>query len=160
MAPELAGLEIVWPEGKRSGDDIEIDISPGEDHIIIVRRTGEMSSWSLSYRTHAREFSHEELVQKAKEQDTKNPFGDEQAFFRLYNTTEHAVFYFENPDPTKTLEAEFNLELKNLALVGDDAGETTFKITLGPGETGYKILKAVERSKGTSIQMAFSFSAT
>ena len=159
VTPQLEGLEIAWPEGKASGDNVEIDIDSGEDHIIVLRRVEGRCRYGLGYKVHPRELSNVELVQKAMEMDNKNHFGNYQAYFKLYNTAQNAVFYFENPDATETLEAEFKLELKNLSLIGDEAGETTFKVTLGPGDTGYKILKAVSSGEGTGIRMGYSFSA-
>ena len=38
MKLKLQGFEIVWPEGKRTNENFEIDIPPGEEHIVILRR--------------------------------------------------------------------------------------------------------------------------
>lgn len=156
----LKGLEIAYPDGYQSGQEILIDLEPGEDHIIILRRTEGKCSYATSFRTHARELSDEELIQKAKDVEQVSQFGEEEGYFKLYCTAENAVFYFENPDSSKTLEAEFDLQLDNLYIVGgEEKGQKTFKVSLGPGETGHKILKSVDKGKGTSIQMSYSYSA-
>ena len=71
-------------------------------------------------------------MQKAKDVENKTHFGKEQAFFKVYSSKIASVFYFENPDPRKTLEAEFILKLENLVLTGDEAGESSFKIWVKP----------------------------
>ena len=58
-----------------------------------------------------RKLSEFELIQKAKEVEDSTPFGDEKAYFKLYVSCMGYFFYFENPDPTKTLNAEFTLTL-------------------------------------------------
>ena len=44
-----------------------------------------------------------------------NQFGDTNAFFKLLNSVEGAVFYIENQE-TETLEAQFNLKMENFMI--------------------------------------------
>ena len=48
---------------------------------------------------------------KAKQMESKTHFGKELAFFKLFTCGVASVFYFENTDTRKTLEAEFKLQL-------------------------------------------------
>ena len=53
------------------------------------------------------------MVEEARQLEETTPFGDANAFFKLYNTSKAAVFFFENADDD-TLEAKFELALDNL----------------------------------------------
>ena len=64
--------------------------------MIILRRVEDRCSFGLAYLTQPRELSDEELVEAAKESDELNQFGDTNAFFKLYNYEDGAVFYIEN----------------------------------------------------------------
>ena len=69
----------------------------------------------MAYLTHGREISDEELVEAARETEEMNQFGDTNAFFKLLNSVEGAVFYIENQE-TETLEAQFNLKMENFMI--------------------------------------------
>ena len=75
---------------------MEMDIEAGKDHIIILRRTEGSCSFGLSRLTHEREKSDDEFVQLAIDQGTTRVFGDSQAQYKLYNSNQAAVFFFEN----------------------------------------------------------------
>ena len=64
---QIEGFKIIWPEGKKAGDEIEISLKPGEDHIIVLRRTESKSAWNLTNRTSDREMADNELITKVKE---------------------------------------------------------------------------------------------
>ena len=83
LRPQLNGLEINWPVV--DSDDVEIDIPPGGDHIVILRRFGDRCTYGLAYRTHQRELNDFEMADTAKNVDESTPFGDTNAFFKLYN---------------------------------------------------------------------------
>ena len=86
-----------------------LEIDSQDEHLIILRRHEGHASFVLQYAPQPRQLSDSELVEKAKELEEKTDFGDEKAFFKLYSSSIATVFYFENPDPKKTLQAEFKL---------------------------------------------------
>ena len=57
-------------------------------------------------------------MKKVKEMEP-NQIGKEKAFYQLFTSVQNSVFYFENPDPKKTIELKFDLELENLGLPGE-----------------------------------------
>lgn len=107
VRPQLEGLEVAWPVQPDGVDDIEIDLAAGCDHVIILRRTSPSCSYGLQTLTHPRELEDDEMIEIAKSMDESNPFGQSQAFYKLYNTAKGAVLYFENNEQAKTLRSEF-----------------------------------------------------
>ena len=83
--------------------------------------------------------------------DKKIVFGEEKAFYKVYSTVQTSIIYFENPDPEKTFWINFELELDNLLLEGDNCADAsfslrnfaTFTVVLKPGETEAKILRQI-----------------
>ena len=94
VRPHLKGLEINYP--KVEGQDVEIDIPPGGDHIIILRRIGDRCSYGLAYKTHPRELNDFEMIEQAKNSEEVTHFGETNAYFSLYNDSYGAVFYIVN----------------------------------------------------------------
>ena len=43
-------------------------------------------------------------------------FGNSNAFYKLYNTAQCAVFYFQNDEPEKTLSTRFEMAIENLKI--------------------------------------------
>ena len=84
-------------------------------------------------------------------------FGETQAQFKLYNSANAAVFFFENYEDQNEIEAKFTLELRNLALTDEPEGVNEFKINLGPGEHESKILKSIDKNQGTALGMSYSY---
>jgi len=68
-----------------------------------------------------------------------------------------AVFYFENTEPTRSIECLFEMEVLNLYIVGEPAGSNKFSFKLGPGENTVKMLKPIDDGAATSIQMRFEY---
>ena len=62
-----------------------------------------------------------------------------------------AVFYFENDEPSRSIEFLFEMELENLYIMGEKTGSNKFSFKLGPRENTYKMLKPVDDSVPTSI---------
>ena len=55
-----------------------------------------------------------------------------------------AVFYFENGEPSRSIECLFEMELQNLYIVGEPDKANKFNFKLGPrGESCVKMLKPV-----------------
>ena len=55
-----------------------------------------------------------------------------------------AVFYFENGEPFRSIECLFEMELRNLYIVGEPDKANKFNFKLGPrGESCVKMLKPV-----------------
>ena len=57
LRPQLEGLEVVYPKIGDGGEEFELDISAGDDHIIILRRTENSCKYGLQYLTHERELT-------------------------------------------------------------------------------------------------------
>jgi len=114
VKPQLSGLEVVWPYLPEGEDEIEIDVPAGSDHVIILRRSSPSCQYGLQYLTHQRELEDDEMVEITKQLEEVNPFGESQAFYKLYNTAKGAVFYFENGEKTKILRCLFEMQLENL----------------------------------------------
>jgi hypothetical protein len=79
-------MEAIWPQDMKDDGTFVLDVAPGEDHIIILRQTEGACSYGLSYLTHQRELSDEELIEQAKAVEQKSNFGGTEAYFKLYNT--------------------------------------------------------------------------
>ena len=94
IRPHLKGLEINYP--KVEGLDVEIDIPPGGDNLIILRRIEDRCSYGLAYKTHPRELNDFEMIEQAKNSEEVTPFGNTKAYFALYNDSYGAVFYIVN----------------------------------------------------------------
>ena len=103
--------------------------------------------------THPREYSDEEMKEMAKSIDDEDAafFGTSQAHYKLYNTAQCAVFYFENRESDKTLYTRFELAMENLYIQGEQDGATEFSIELPPGQHCFKMLKPIEAGEATSI---------
>ena len=54
-------------------------------------------SYSMSYVTAPIKSSVNEMIEAAKQMEEIQYFGSSQAFFKLYNQLDGAVFYFMNP---------------------------------------------------------------
>lgn len=67
----------------------------------------------------------------AKESNEKKPFAKLEAYFKIYNTNQGTVFYFNNPSANQTVTAEFNLTTSNLELQ-DSIEKDRFRIVLAP----------------------------
>ena len=105
--------------------------------------------------THPRELEDDEMIEIAKSQADSTAFGTSAAYFKLYNTAKGAVFYFENGERRKILNATFDMQLENLYIVGEPDGATSFSFTLSPGDSCARLLKPVEDGEATGIQMKF-----
>ena len=79
-----------------------------------------------------------------------------ETYFKLYNSNQGTVFYFNSPSETKTVTVEFNLTLINLAIHEAREGASSFRVVLAPGQETYKVLLPIERNIATSIKMAYS----
>ena len=87
----------------------------------------------------------------------KAEFEGSSAFYKLHNSRKCAVFYFENPERKRTLQATFTMAMENLRIVDEPEGTTKFTIKLGPRENCYKMLKPIDEGEQTSIQMSYEF---
>ena len=85
MTFELFGMDICWPLGARTGEQFMMEIEPGNDFIVILRKNYANCQYSLTYDTHSRELEDEELIQKAVDQKKKAHFGSEQAYYSIYS---------------------------------------------------------------------------
>ena len=85
MRPNLIGLEVAYPEVVED-QDINFTIQPGEDHIVILRRTENSCQYGLQYMTHPRPLSDNEMMEAARNMDDyeANAFGESEAFFKLF----------------------------------------------------------------------------
>ena len=115
MRPALEGLQVVYPP-MDDEQDIDFSIQPGEEHIVILRRTENSCTYGLQYMTHPRELSDEEMMDMARSIDDEDAayFGQSNALYKLYNTAQCAVFFFENREREKTLSTRFELQMENL----------------------------------------------
>ena len=129
MNPVLEGLEVVYP--RINGSRIDIKIESNKDHIIILRRIAIKCKYSTQYMTHRRRFTIQEMMGLAKESNEKKPFANLEAYFKIYNTNQGTVFYFNNPSGNQTVTAEFNLTTSNLELQ-DSIEKDRFRIVLAP----------------------------
>ena len=108
--------------------------------------------------THPRPLSDAEMMEAAKNLDDEVAyFGDSQAYYKLYNTSQCAVFYFYNGERSKTLSALFDMTIQNLQIQGEEPGCSQFNVEIGPGKSCYKILKPIVEGEATEIQMRFEF---
>lgn len=119
--------------------------------MIIMRRTQGSCQYGLQYLTHPRELEDDEMIEIAKQMEESTPFGESKAFYKLYNTAKGAVFYFENGERDRELFCQFEMEIENLAIVGEDPKANKFSITLGPKENTVRMLKPVVDGEATSI---------
>ena len=108
MRPTLEGLEVIYPP-LVDDQDIEFSIEPGQDHIVILRRYDNSCKYGLQYLTHPRQLTDEEMMEAARavDDDERNYFDDSVAFYKLFNTAQCAVFYFENGESKRTLTTRF-----------------------------------------------------
>lgn len=150
IRPALEGLVVVYPDMVNE-EDIEFSIEPGQDHIVILRRVSGSCRYGLQYMTHQRDFSDAEMVEFAKSIDDEEAafFENSKAFYKLFNTDQCAVFYFENLESKRTLVARFEMAMENLYIQGEPEGASDFTINLAPGKNCFKILKPVERGQQT-----------
>ena len=158
MRPTLEGLEVIYPPMVNE-EDIEFSVDPGQDHIVILRRNENSCKYGLQYLTHPRTLTDEEMMVMARnvDEDERNYFDDSPAFYKLYNTAQCAVFYFENGETEKTLTTRFEMQIENLYIQGEPEGVTEFSVTLPPGKSGFKILKPIVEGEATGIQMRYEF---
>ena len=105
----------------------------GLDHVIILRRTAPSCQFGLQFLTHPRELEDDEMAEIAKQMEESNPFGESKAFYKLYNTANGAVFYFENAERAKILRCTFEMTLENLYIVGEPDQAVKFTFELRPG---------------------------
>jgi len=84
--------------------------------VVILRRNSNKCRYSTQYMTHRRRFTVDELKQLAFKVEQKQQLTDLEAYFKLFNSNQGTVYYFENPSETKTVTIEFNLTLTNLAI--------------------------------------------
>jgi len=138
MKPKLEGLEVVYPD--YSGDKLDIKIEPHSDHIIIMRRFADVCRYSTQYMTHRRRFTVEEMMKLAKEEGQLQQLSNLEAFFKLYNSNQGTVFYFNNPSASQTVTLEFNLTLTNLVIRDAKTGANWFRMVLPPESESYKVL--------------------
>ena len=68
MRPNLQGLEVAYPD-LDGGQDINFTVQPGEDHIVILRRTENSCQYGLQYMTHPRPLSDNEMKEAARNMD-------------------------------------------------------------------------------------------
>jgi hypothetical protein len=47
LTPKLEGLEAIWPKESVENGTYHLDIEPGKDHIIILRRIKGQASYGL-----------------------------------------------------------------------------------------------------------------
>ena len=134
IKPQLDGLEVVWPILAEGEENVEIDVPAGLDHVIILRRTAPSCQFGLQFLTHPRELEDDEMIEIASQMDEVNPFGESQAFYKLYNTAKGAVFYFENAEKSRILRCTFEMELENMYIVGEPDKATKFTVELRPGK--------------------------
>lgn len=152
MRPNLEGLEVVYPQPDEDSD-IVFSIEPGQEHVVILRRTDHDCRYGLQYLTHQRELDDEEMKEIARSMpdEDKAEFEGSRAFYKLHNSRQCAVFYFENPERKRTLQATFTMVMENLKIVDEPEGTTKFAVRLGPGEHCYKMLKPIDEGEQTSI---------
>ena len=109
--------------------------------------------------THARQLSDEELVENAANLDDEehaNFFPDSEAYYKLFNSTQGACFFFENNEDDRTLTARFDLQIENL-YIEEDPQSSVFFVNVPPGESCYKILRLTQVGENTSIGMTYTF---
>lgn len=148
MRPNLEGLEVVHPLPDEDSD-IVFSIEPGQEHVVILRRTDHDCKYGLQYLTHPRELDDEEMKEIARNMpdEDKAEFEGSKAFYKLHNSRQCAVFYFENPERKRTLQATFTMAMENLRIVDELEGTTKFSVKLGPGQSCYKMLKPIDEGE-------------
>ena len=97
------------------------------------------------------------IMARNVDDDERNYFDESPAFYKLYNTAQCAVFYFENGEQEKTLTTRFEMQIENLYIQGEPEGVTEFQVELPPGKSGFKILKPIVEGEATGIQMRYEF---
>jgi len=151
FTPKLTGAVAVWPIFDST---IELNLGPGEDHIMICRRTEGECQFSFSYFTKERQHSDAELIKMTASQDVYERLED--ATWRFLNENYAAVFLFEN-NGSSTLKISFELDLQNLCIQGEKKGTNKFDLEVPPGEKAWKIFKPIKEGAGTSIGMSYSY---
>ena len=63
FTPQLQGLAVIHPP--MDGENVELEIQPQSDHIIVLRRFDGACSQGMSWLTHDRELSEDDWVQLA-----------------------------------------------------------------------------------------------
>ena len=129
---------------------------------MILRRYENSCKYGLQYLTHPRQLTDEEMMEAARmvDDDEKNYFDESDAFYKLFNTAQCAVFYFENGERHRTLATKFWMQIENLYIVDEPEGVTEFSVELPPLQCGYKILKPIVEGEATGIQMRYEFGFT
>jgi len=64
--PKLDGLEVLYPSEDDEGK-IKLEVAAEDSDIVILRRVKGGCSYGMSWVTHPREVSDEEIVELAKE---------------------------------------------------------------------------------------------
>lgn len=71
---QLESFQVIWPLQLDDGA-IMLDIEPGHDEIIILRKLSDQVKYKMTYITAPVERSDEELIECAKAQTDLNYFG-------------------------------------------------------------------------------------
>jgi len=52
LTTTVSGMEIVWPPNTKSGEPVSVNIPPGEDHIVVMRRIEGECSMNYGFSFH------------------------------------------------------------------------------------------------------------
>ena len=159
VLPQLQGLEVVWPPNQQEDGTFNLEMAPKSDHIIILRRTEDACSFGLKYMTHPRPMTDAEMVEETKQIQEFNQFGEYNVFYRLFNNEIGACFLFENHEKDRKFTTQFELQLQNLKIVGDEESHN-FEVNLDPGKSKHVILRPIIDGEFTSMQMRYAYELT
>jgi hypothetical protein len=150
---KLQGYEVIIPS---TMNKFVIDIMPGSDEIIILKRTAQNTDYSMNYLTCPIARSDAELLIAAKDSGLVTRLGTSQAYVKMLKALDAAVLLVVNPTEQR-LSIDFNLSLLNLTLVGHPEGAKTLKLSIEAGQQGAEILRPIKLGETTDIQITTKY---
>ena len=150
---KLQGYEVIIPS---TMNKFVIDIMPGSDEIIILKRTAQHTDYSMNYLTCPIARSDAELLIAAKDSGLVTRLGTSQAYVKMLKALDAAVLLVVNPTEQR-LSIDFNLSLLNLTLVGHPEGAKTLKLSIEAGQQGAEILRPIKLGETTDIQITTKY---
>eukprot|EP00347_Sterkiella_histriomuscorum_P016829 403351694 len=167
---KLENFEILAPFDQGSNGNknhVQVNVGPGENTIIVLRRTDRQASYSVSYFSsilYPDNHYLDQIQQKGKKQQIK--YQGEQKDIYFYSMVFGTGYFwlFENKSKTTVFDAKFNFELTNMQSEG--FGETPqgaakvesqWDVVLQPGETKIKKLLMVDPTQAWGYKFGYSF---
>ena len=77
--------------------------------------------------------------------------------YYVYFVNEQYVFLFDNEESHKTFKGTFNFVLENLKIDDENAGTTSFKVELSPGEKLIKRISRINPAVESKYKCSYSF---